>query len=277
MSKKGTRTNFENVLLEIHEDPGNVFIRHPRMLSHLSGEKLTKLREELSGLDTRQKTAFYNAMCDAAEESFEYDFTPIAALGICDENGDVRAASFRAFLTEDTEAVSGRIMDAALNDPCEEAQIAAIRILGQYMYDEEMEDPIPVPSEELHQTLEKLLEDKKPAVRRRALIAYAPSESRRVHELISGFLAGNDKEEIIAALRAIRISLNEKWNKSILEMINHEDEDISIEAVMTAGMLQLREALPVLFEILSRFDRISPEMLTAAADAVAEIGDESAL
>ena len=38
-----------------------------------------------------------------------------------------------------------------------------------------------------------------------------------------------------------------------------------------------REALPALYEILSRFDRISPELLTAAAEAVAEIGDEGSL
>lgn len=277
MAQKNSRTNFDNVLNMVRENPGAVFSRYARMLSDLPREKAAKLRSVLSELSAERRLAFYNAMEDLGMEFFEYDYAPIALIGLEDPEGGIRAISIRTLSLDNSRETGAKILGAAENDPDEQAQSAAVSVLGQYMFDEMIEEPIPVPGKKLHALLEKLIEHKNPVIRRTAVVSYAVSETDRVNQIISGYLAGNDKDELITALRAIRISLNEDRDRDVLELINHEDEDVAVEAIQAAGALQLREALPALYEILSRFDRISPELLLAAANAVAEIGDESSI
>ena len=274
MANKSGRMNFEKILLMVRDDPETVFEKHARMLSDLSRERTAQLRAVLSGITAEKKASFYRKMADTGAEYYEYDFSPIAEIGLDDENGEVRTASIRVLAFDDSKTNGVKILEAAQNDPYEPARLAAIEILGQYMLENELDEPIPVSPKKLNEVLADLIESKNPLIRREAVVAYAVAETKRVREIISGFLAGNDKDELIAALRAIRISMGEGWERDILELINHEDENISTGAIRAAGALQLREALPVLYEIISRFDRISPDLLTAAVNAVSEIGDE---
>ena len=277
MAQKGKRANFDDVLKMVREHPEDVFSRHARMLSDLSVEKTAKLRSVLSEMPAESRNRFYSGMHQIFPEFYEYNFAPIAEVGLDDPDGDIRAMSINTLSLEDSREIGDRLLRAAEEDPAETAQIAAINVLGQYMLSEVLEEPIPVPGENLHKVLEKLIEHKTPAVRRAAIVSYAVSETARVNELIRGYLAGNNRDELISALRAVSISMNEDFSQSVLELINHDDEDIMMEAIRAAGVLQLKEALPVLYELLSRFDSISPELLLTTANAVAEIGDESSI
>lgn len=278
MTNKNKRLNFESVLQMVQEEPERVFERHARMLSDLTREKAEKLRTILDGMAPGHRAAFFNAMKEAGMEYLECNFAPIAEIGLDDEDGNNRAAAISILgLEEDSREVGEKMLYLAENDPDEKAQIAAVDILGQYMFEETLEEHIPVSGKKLHEILEKLIEHKNEAVRRAAVISYAISETKRVNEIISAYLAGSDPEELITGLSAVRISLNENHAKSVLELINSDNEDVAVEAVRTAGALRLREALPAVYEIISRFDRISPAMLYAAVNAAAEIGDEASL
>ena len=277
MANKNARTKMENVLRMVREEPGNVFSKHARMLSDLSPERSAELRAVLSAMETEKRIAFFEQMVISGEEYYEYNFAPIAEIGLEDENGAVRAASIRTLGFENSRKIGEKMLNAASNDPDENVRIAAIDILGQYMMEAEFGERIPVSRKALNETLAGLLENESPAVRRAAVVSYSVSEDERVKGLISGYFEGKDPDDLIAALRAARISLAGDWNRNILSLIQHADEDISSEAIRAAGSLQLREALPALYEIISRFDRISPELLLTVTDALAEIGDESAL
>lgn len=277
MASKSGRTNFDNVLIMVKDHPENVFEKHARMLSDLNAERAARLRMVLAELAAEPRAAFYQGMHKSCMNYFEYDFTPIAKIGIEDPDGAIRAASIHVLGFEDSREIGSLILQKALEDPDERTQIAAIEILGQYMYESAIENRIPVSKGKLHETLEKLIENKNKAIRRAAVVSYAISEKERVKEIISGYLAGTDREELIAGLTAVRHALGEDWDESVLELMRHEDEDVSIEAIRAAGALQMKEALPALYEILSRFDRISPDLLITAAEAVAEIGDEGSL
>lgn len=277
MANKSGRMNFENVLRMVREEPEKVFAKHARMLSDLSPERAGQLRSVLAGIPAEKRAEFFRKMDEAGMVSFEYNFTSIAEIGIEDEDGDVRAASISALGFDDSKKNGAKILEAARNDPYEKAQLAAIGILGQYMFEAEIDNRIPVSKKALHEVLTDLIESKNGAVRRAAVVSFAISETERIREIISGYLAGNDREELISALRAIRVSMGEGWEKSVLELIQHNDEQIAAEAIGAAGSLQMREALPVLYRILSRFDRVPPELLLSALNAVAEIGDEGSL
>ena len=277
MAHKSSRTNFDNVLQMVRDDPKLVFGRYARMLSDLSAEKAAKLGAVLEGLTPERRAAFYQGMKETHHESFEYDFSPIAKIGLEDADGEIRADAIEILGLEDSRETGARILDAARSDPSEKAQITAIDVLGQYMLEDDLDGTIPVDRKKLREALEKLIENKSAAVRRAAVVAYAVSETKRVNEIIRGYLAGNDRDELIAALRAISISMNDEFSESVLELLEHDDEEIVIEAIRAAGALQIKEALPALYEMISRFDRITPDLLLAAVGAVAEIGDESGM
>lgn len=274
MANTSKRTNFDNILQMIREQPERVFVKHARMLSDLTPEKTNKLRTVLAEISDANRSEFFQGMYISAMNSFECNYTPIAKIGLEDSDGDVRTASIQVLGFEDDKSAGEKILDAAQNDPYEKAQIAAVQVLGQYMFESALDNRIPVNKKKLHEVLENLIESKNQAVRRAAVVSYAVSEDKRVKEIITGYLAGNNRDELIAALEAVRHAMGEEWAGTVLELMRHEDDEVSMEAIRAAGTLQLREALPLLYELISRFDRISPEMLLTAVEAVAEIGDE---
>ena len=91
MAHKSSRTNFDNVLQMVKDDPKVVFGRYARMLSDLSAEKAAKLGAVLEGLTPERRAAFYQGMKETHHESFEYDFSPVAKIGLADADGEIRA------------------------------------------------------------------------------------------------------------------------------------------------------------------------------------------
>ena len=276
-SQKKNRASFSTVLEAVRQDPEGVFGSYARALSDLNEEKLTQLKAVLSTLDAKKRAAFFCAMDVCNSENYIYDFSPIAMIGIEDEDGEVRRASVDILGLEDSREIGSRMLQIAQEDPYEAAQIAAIRVLGEYMYEADIENAIPVSKKKLRETLASLLDNGKKAVRRAAVVAYALSNDERVRTIISGYLAGNDPEELNAALTAVHLSMSEEWNDSVLELLSHDDDDVRCSAFRTAGTLQLKEALPELYEVIADFDRVPPHVLLAAAEAVAEIGYEDSL
>ena len=276
-SQKKTRASFSMVLDAIRNDPEGAFGSYTRMLSDLKEEKLAQLKPVLAALDERKRAAFFRCMDVCSSENFIYDFSPIAMIGVEDPEGEVRRASINILGLEDSREIGNRMLELAQNDPYEPAQIAAIRVLGEYMYEADIENAIPVSKKKLRETLSALLDSEKKAVRRAAVVAYALSNDERVRTIISGYLAGNDPEELNAALTAVHLSMSEDWNDSVLELLSHDDDDVRCSAFRTAGTLQLKEALPELYAVIADFDRVPPHVLLAAAEAVAEIGYEDSL
>ncbi len=275
--KKSTSAGFDNVLNLLREDPRAVFEKYGRTLSDLRDEKLTRLQAVLNEIPAEKRAEFFRAMEEFGEENVIYNYTQIAFLGVKDAYGDARAASLRILSYEDSGEIGEIMLNAALNDPCEEAQLTAIEVLGEYMNEADMEEPIPVSKKKLYRTLSMLLDSPNKAVRRAAVVAYAVSGDKRVRDMISGYLAGSDPDELITGLSAIRFSMIEDWNDSLLELLENDNEEVRKNAFRTAGTLELKQALPALYDTIAEFDRVSPELLLAAVNAVAEIGDESSL
>ncbi len=274
---KKTRASFSTVLDAIRNDPSAVFGTFARALSDLSADKLALLKPVLAEMDSRKKATFFRSMDECSEENYIYDYTPIAMLGAEDPDGEVRTASIHILAAEDSREIGRLMLDLAQNDPCETAQIAAIQVLGQYMFEANLDNSIPVPPEKLIDTLSALIDSPLKAVRRAAVVAYALSGEKRVKDIISAYLAGNDPDELNAALTAVHLSMADDWNDSVLELLTHENDEVRGSAFRTAGTLQLKEALPELYNVIADFDRVPPHLLVAAAEAVAEIGDEDSL
>ena len=271
------KAGFAGALNALREDPKAVFDKFGRQLSDLTPAKAAQVREVLQELSEEKRLQFFQAMDSSAEEELIYDFTPIAMLGIDDPDAAIRTAALNVLYWEDTEQIGKIMLEKAASDPDENVRIAAIKTLGQYMLEHHMENDIPVDPAKLKETLSALLDNPSAAVRREAVASYALSGDKRVKEIISGYFAGNDRDELMTALQAVSLSLLEDWNDVIMELISSENEDIRQAAIHTAGELQLKEALPVMYEIIANFDHVSPELLLETVSAVSEIGHSGSL
>ena len=143
---KNKRANFETVLDALRLDPHGVFDKYARALSDLSPEKVSRLRDVLSEMAAEKRAAFYRRMDEVAGENLAFDYAPIAMPGLDDPDGYVRMASIHILAPEDSRDVGRKLLRLAKDDPFEEAQIAAIEVLGQYMYEADMDNQIPVPA-----------------------------------------------------------------------------------------------------------------------------------
>ena len=271
------RTGFASALNFLKEQPEQVFERHGRALSDLTPEKLDQLRAVLAELPADKKAAFFRGMWNDALENPVNSYVSIAKLGAGDADAGIRTVSIKTLGLEDSREIGALMLEKAISDPHEAPRVAAIENLGQYMFDDHLSMPIPVSRKKLRETLASLIENSSAAIRRAAVAAYAISEDKRVKEIISGYFAGNDPEELRTALLAVHLSLMEDWNGTVLELLSHEDDAVRMDAFRTAGSLELREALPVLYEVIANFDRVPSDLLIAAVNAVAEIGDEGSL
>lgn len=272
-----TRYTFQNALEDLKTgtfSPQNVRMQ---VLADLSAEKAAALETVLKDTSVEQKRAFFSALENCGAENYVYSFGPIGAIGILDEDGEVRRSSIALLTFENDRDTGTRILNAALHDDYEPAQTAAVSQLGQYMIDLELDEKIPLPAKRLRETLKSLLEHEKKAVRLAAVKAYAFGGDAAVKDKITRLLAGNDFDELRAGLIAARNSLENDWDRSVVELLEHDDEEIRMEAVRSAGQLCIEEALPEMYKILENFDRVDRGLLLETVQAVAEIGYEGSL
>ncbi len=272
-----TRYTFQNALEDLKAGTFSAEKARMKVLADLSAERAAALETVLNDTSVEQKRAFFRALEDCSAETYMYSFGPIASIGILDDDGEVRRSSIELLSFEDDRDTGTRILNAALNDRYEPAQTAAVNQLGQYMFDLELEEKIPLPAKRLREALKGLLEHERKAVRLAAVQAYAYANDPAVKEKITRLLAGNDFDELRAGLIAVRHSLENDWDRSVLELLEHDEDEIRLEAVRSAGQLELKEALPALYAILENFDRVDRGLLLAAVNSIQEIGYDGSL
>lgn len=271
------RYTFQNALEDLKSGTFSPQNARMQVLADLSAEKAAALEAVLKSTSPEQKRAFFRALEDCGAENYVYSFGPIGAFGILDDDGEVRRASIALLTFEDDRDTGTRILNAALHDDYEPAQAAAVHQLGQYMIELELEEKIPLPAKRLREALKNLLDHEKKAVRLAAVQAYAFGSDAAVKNRITRLLTGNDFDELRAGLIAARNSLENDWNRSVIELLEHDDEEIRMEAVRSAGQLGIEEALPAMYKILEDFDRVDRDLLLETVNAVAEIGYDGSL
>ena len=271
------RYTFQNALEDLRNGTFSPQNARLQVLADLSATRAAALESVLKSTTPEQKRVFFRALEDCDVESYIYSFGPIGAFGILDDDGEIRRVSIGLLAFEEDREIGARILNAALHDDYEPAQTAAVYQLGQYMIGLELEDKIPLPAKRLREALKSLLEHENKAVRLAAVQSYAFGNDAVVKRKITRLLAGNDFEELRAGLIAVRNSLENDWDRSVIELLEHEDEEVRIEALRTAGQLGLEEALPEMYKILENFDRVDRDLLLETVNAIAEIGCDSSL
>lgn len=235
---------------------------------------LRKLEKTWDEILPDRRTALLEDLEQLAENDTLLSMDDVAKIGLADEDSRVRQIAVRMLWeTNDVKLIS-KFITLLENDPDSMVRASAATSLGQYIYLGELEE---ISENYLHQVEKALLDvlngDDTDIVRRRALESMGFSSLQEVNPLIKSSYNTEDPEWISSALYAMGRSADQSWSSTVLEMLDHSDEQIQFEAVRAAGELGINKAREPLLEMLS--EGIDDEELRMAVIwSLSKIGGE---
>jgi HEAT repeat protein len=192
------------------------------------------------------------------------------ALG--DDDPLVKSQAIHLFWeTSDAKLIS-TFIEFLKNYPNDEVKQAAASVLGRFVLLGELDE---IPEESANQVQDFLISEylSTPNIltKQRILESLGYSSREKVDQFIKLALKKNEKEWQLAALLAISRSVDPKWGKVVMEKLNDIDPDIQIEAIKSAGELEIASAKDFLIKLLSSTEPYEEAHLQAVW-ALAKIG-----
>jgi HEAT repeat protein len=250
---------------------------HPRFLyrlSDLDAFELGQLQETWDQLPQWRRLALMEDLQELGSADALLSFEAIGRYAVEDEDARVRQLSvhiLREFEGADLAEVFLQLLE---EDTDELVRAAAAAALGRFVYLGEIDQ---LPKDKLHNLEERLLAairgDRVELVRRRALESIGYSGRQEVPSLIEAAFTSGDKEWMATSLLAMGRSADERWEGSVLSMLDHRQPTLRAEAARAAGELEISEAVPYLIDLI---EDSSEEARTASIWALSQIGGEGA-
>jgi HEAT repeat protein len=218
------------------------------------------------------------ALLEDLEELYDSDtlisFDEIARFALLDSNARVRAGALRLLWDYQGKDLIPAIMQLLEKDPDEIVRALAASLMGQFIFLGELEQ---ISASMLHAIEELLFQTvesgENKLVRRRALESLGYSSRDEVNTLIQNAFDSGDLEWMASALFAMGRSGDEKWASSVIEMLDHHERDLQIEAVRAAGALELDKARKPLLQMI-RAGIDDADLRTTAAWSLSQIGGD---
>ncbi|GAB4581362.1 MAG: HEAT repeat domain-containing protein [Anaerolineales bacterium] len=225
---------------------------HFYRLSNLEGEERNLLAQNWKELPVAYRRKLIETLEDASADDVLLNYEPIARIGLGDSDPDVRVVSIRMLWGEDSPGLETVLLKMQENDLDERVRAGATSALGYFVYEGELEE---IPAETLKLIEERLLKTyhgkDTPLVRRKALEALGFSSRPEVTNLIEVAFASDDDEWVSSALLAMGRSADKRWTRDVLQMLDHENPFIRVEAARAAGELEIKRASATLIEMLN--------------------------
>lgn len=128
---------------------------------------------------------------------------------------------------------------------------AAASALGAFIYLGEVDKIHPSTLNRVEEALLSILHGQdKSLVRRKALEALGFSSRKEVIPAIEQAYTSSDPEWLISALNAMGRSADQRWNSSVVAMLDHQHPLARAEAANAAGELEIKSTVPSLLKML---------------------------
>ncbi len=247
---------------------------HLHRFSDLTGADLAALKEIWEQIPEERRATLLEDLEDIYDADTLTSFDEIARIAIADTYAPVRAGALRLLWEYQGRDLVPVYLLLLEKDPDETVRALAASILGQYVYLGEL-DQIPNPL--LHSIEDALLQTVESGetrlVRRRALESLGFSSRAEIPALIKTAFDSGDFPWMASALFAMGRSTDDDWANDVMQMIDHHDRDVQMEAVRAAGMLELDAARkPLLQMVKAGID--DADLRGAVAWSLSQIGGE---
>lgn len=264
---------FSQVIRSLQDEQTPFPSRFLHRFSDLPRAELKTIIEVWPGLSQHRKHTLLEDLDTISDTDTLVSFEDLARFLLLDPDPGVRVRAI-SLLWECSDLKLLPVYFSILKEDKDiDARAAAASILGQYVYNGELDK---LPAESLHAIEDILLdhtgEEMPDLVRRRALEALGASSRDEVPALVEKAYHRKEVDWIVSALYAMGRSNDETWEKYILARLLDQDEDIRSEAVRSAGKLGLAPARIALLDLLE--DEEDTESRREILWSLSEIGGE---
>jgi HEAT repeat protein len=201
-------------------------------------------------------------------------FDDLAQYALDDVDPQVRTVAIRLLWETSDKKITPILIRMMEKDPDVEVRSAAAALLGNFVYRGEVDE---IPANSLVVIEDSLLRvhqgTDNPLVRRRALESLGYSSRPEVTPLIRKAYNSGQVEWIESALIAMGRSLDQVWEKQILNQLDNVSPNIQMAAVQAAGELSLQSAREDLFQILENSE--DDDVWAATIWSLSQIGGEN--
>jgi HEAT repeat protein len=244
--------------------------------SDISAEDLNLINIIWGKVDPKRRAALMADLEPLLEADTLLCFDALAQFTLSDPEASVRSHALGLLWETEDPLLIPILLGLLQHDPSNEVKAAAARAFGKFVQMGELEE---IPANSLKEIEELLLDvlqnSEDPGIQSKALEALGYSSRKEVPVLINKAYQEKDTRRISSALYAMGRSLDRKWENQVLEMIDHHDEEVKIEAIRAAGELELVSARVTLIEIAAD-ENEDWDVRMAAMWSLSQIGGEEA-
>lgn len=267
--------HFDQLLEQLTDESEPIVFSRLYPLSDLHGEELEKLGTALDAVTPERRRRLMRSLIELAETSFEVNFDAIFRRYLDDADAGVRAAAVDGLWENESAALIGPFLTMLRSDPSPQVRAAAATGLGHYVLAGELEKlDQPVQARILTDLLTVLaLKDESVEVRRRALESAAYACLPEVLDAVEVAYYDEDEAMRLSAVVGMGRSCDRHWQSILLAELESPVPAMRYSAAVAAGDLELREAVPLLTQMLHDPDR---QVYNASIWALGQIGGKEA-
>jgi len=225
--------------------------RYLYRLSDLEGSELEQVKETWKTIPDWRRKALLEDLEELGAKDDLLSFEAIARLAIDDVDAQVRISALRILWEFDSRDLVALYTKVLENDQDIEVRAEAAANLGKYVLAGELDELPARLLTDIENKLLKVIEGEAPAiVQQQALESLGYSGRKEVARLIRKAYASSQADWKASALAAMGHSVNDTWAPQVTECLDHKDPLIRLEAVRSAGELELKETSDRLLELL---------------------------
>ncbi|HZW02903.1 MAG TPA: HEAT repeat domain-containing protein [Anaerolineaceae bacterium] len=219
--------------------------------SDIEPSALDQLRSVWHQVNVERRVRLLEDLEISHETDTLMSFDDFARFAMHDTDARVRAGALRLLWEGQSILLIPELIELLKKDTDEAVRAAAAGVLGQFILEGELEEIPETSLRQVEDTLLALATGREPdLVRRKAIESLGYSSRREVPELIQRAFNTDDPEWLASALFAMGRSADPVWQPEVMEMLDHPDSEVQIEAVRAAGDLELVAAREPLIEMV---------------------------
>lgn len=266
------QTPFETALNALSDESSGFSARYLNHFSDLSPTNLAALMQRWPEISPARKRRLLKQLTERYSEDSVLSFDVLAAALLSDPDGEIRQQALRLLVETCDSRLIAPLLHISQNDPQEDARLAAIKILGNFVEMSELEELPAATGQRLVNALLELNASASAALQRAALESLGYAENEKISAQIEAALNHHDPQWQTSAMIAIGHSADPLWEPDVISQLDALNPALRRAAVAAAGELRLSAARQLLLDQLEEEE--DDEVFLAILWALSLIGGE---
>ncbi|MHC1784167.1 MAG: HEAT repeat domain-containing protein [Anaerolineaceae bacterium] len=265
--------SFQQIINLLQDDSSPFPASQLYRFSDLSNEELNLVKTAWPAIDSARRVHLLEDLEELALNNTLVLFDDIARFAMTDKDPDVCTAAINLLWECEDPRVTLTLIKLTQKENDSRVREAATAALGMFVELGELDKISTALRKRVEETLLNLLNaPESSTLRRHALESLGYSGRREVPPLIRAAYRSTDPLWIASSLFAMGRSADTAWEKNILQMLDHPDLDVQIEAVRASGALELRNARRHLMAMLEEYEDMDVELRRVTVWSLSQIG-----